>query len=581
MFKFRLLAVLPLLTLILPVGAAFYVTRGSVEDAKDDLEKHLKHVAVFHLEGARKLLMERESRTTLALASEISKGSPFVRPASNDSKKNGKQQAGERQGLEAGDPELVKKLAAATGGSPKNFAAVFDSGLRLLGESPVDPNLVKACSQTMTLGGALGGKEGSALVLANDWVYMVSAAPVTVDGSTAAALCFARRVDDSVARDLKKLIDEDITLTVASRLIGTSIRDSYPRLLPDIILKKPGTTYHGEFSGRKAPFLVPVPLLMSSDVPATIPAANGEISVTLTAPMEPEIRDLRTEQLLWFLFSLLAFLLSLGVSISVYVTARRSVTAFKSCMESMGSGNLQAQVSTQKLSQPFKELGDSINHAIFSIRERGVLFHQKKRQELDEVLGREENSAVWERPEETPASAPPAEHAVATDLTREQEEAVDRALEEVQSAIFSGREHGRRSVPADKEVPGGHVSLPNIQMPSTPPLKSVPPHAPPAEEAPEPPAFEAPDLPPTMAVQVSPQLLRSLVDEEALDGVFREFLELRKQCGERVDTVPRDRFLEKLKKTRADVIARTACREVRFTVFAKDGKASVKAVPVK
>ena len=35
------------------------------------------------------------------------------------------------------------------------------------------------------------------------------------------------------------------------------------------------------------------------------------------------------------------------------------------------------------------------------------------------------------------------------------------------------------------------------------------------------------------------------------------------------------------RKTRDDLIAKTGCKEVRFTVYVKDGKAALKATPVK
>ena len=34
-------------------------------------------------------------------------------------------------------------------------------------------------------------------------------------------------------------------------------------------------------------------------------------------------------------------------------------------------------------------------------------------------------------------------------------------------------------------------------------------------------------------------------------------------------------------RNRDDLIAKTGCREVRFTVYVKDGKAALKATPVK
>ena len=41
------------------------------------------------------------------------------------------------------------------------------------------------------------------------------------------------------------------------------------------------------------------------------------------------------------------------------------------------------------------------------------------------------------------------------------------------------------------------------------------------------------------------------------------------------------KFSEKLVKNRDDLMAKTGCKEVRFTVYVKEGKAALKATPVK
>jgi hypothetical protein len=41
------------------------------------------------------------------------------------------------------------------------------------------------------------------------------------------------------------------------------------------------------------------------------------------------------------------------------------------------------------------------------------------------------------------------------------------------------------------------------------------------------------------------------------------------------------KFSEKLIKNRQDLMAKTGCRDVKFTVYVKDGKAALKATPIK
>lgn len=64
-------------------------------------------------------------------------------------------------------------------------------------------------------------------------------------------------------------------------------------------------------------------------------------------------------------------------------------------------------------------------------------------------------------------------------------------------------------------------------------------------------------------------------------GVYDEFLRARVTQGEAVDGVTWDRFREKLRKNRNLLAEKYACRTVRFQVYVKDGKAALKATPVR
>jgi hypothetical protein len=63
--------------------------------------------------------------------------------------------------------------------------------------------------------------------------------------------------------------------------------------------------------------------------------------------------------------------------------------------------------------------------------------------------------------------------------------------------------------------------------------------------------------------------------------VFDQFVAIKKTCNESIAGLVYERFAEKLTKNREDLMAKTGCREVRFTVYVKDGKAALKATPVK
>ena len=94
-------------------------------------------------------------------------------------------------------------------------------------------------------------------------------------------------------------------------------------------------------------------------------------------------------------------------------------------------------------------------------------------------------------------------------------------------------------------------------------------------------------VPTEMMDQVDKELAAMRQAKEAARGgdpltaVYHEFLQARLRCGEKVENLSQDRFVEKLRGNREKLIAQTGCRDVRFNVVVKDGKASIKASPIK
>ncbi|HEX3474796.1 MAG TPA: MXAN_5187 family protein, partial [Kofleriaceae bacterium] len=63
--------------------------------------------------------------------------------------------------------------------------------------------------------------------------------------------------------------------------------------------------------------------------------------------------------------------------------------------------------------------------------------------------------------------------------------------------------------------------------------------------------------------------------------IFDQFVSMKRSCNEPIAGLVYERFAEKLVKNREDLMLKTGCRDVRFTVYVKDGKAALKATPVK
>jgi hypothetical protein len=70
-------------------------------------------------------------------------------------------------------------------------------------------------------------------------------------------------------------------------------------------------------------------------------------------------------------------------------------------------------------------------------------------------------------------------------------------------------------------------------------------------------------------------------DHAHFKDTYERFIEMRRTCGEPTADLSFDRFVAKLKKNREGLIQKYQCKTVRFQVYQKDGKAALKATPVR
>ena len=71
-------------------------------------------------------------------------------------------------------------------------------------------------------------------------------------------------------------------------------------------------------------------------------------------------------------------------------------------------------------------------------------------------------------------------------------------------------------------------------------------------------------------------------EEEAhFRHIFDDFIAKKRDCGESTAGLTRDKFLQKLRDNKASLVAKHNCRTVRFSVYVKDGKAALKATPIR
>ncbi len=107
------------------------------------------------------------------------------------------------------------------------------------------------------------------------------------------------------------------------------------------------------------------------------------------------------------------------------------------------------------------------------------------------------------------------------------------------------------------------------------------PSVPPADKLPPPLTMGAPAA---AAAPPSGSPVKALSAEEEqryFETTYEKFIALKKQLGEPTEQLTYERFLGTIKKNRDTLIARYKCEQVQFEVYEKDGKASLKAIPMK
>jgi hypothetical protein len=117
------------------------------------------------------------------------------------------------------------------------------------------------------------------------------------------------------------------------------------------------------------------------------------------------------------------------------------------------------------------------------------------------------------------------------------------------------------------------VSAPRPPEPAQEPEVAPPPPPPP----PEPPAPAPAAAPAARAAPAG----EPGDDEQHWREVFREFVRTRSECGESAEGLTFERFRQKLETNRSALVAKYGCKTVRFQVYVKEGKAALKATPVR
>ncbi len=106
---------------------------------------------------------------------------------------------------------------------------------------------------------------------------------------------------------------------------------------------------------------------------------------------------------------------------------------------------------------------------------------------------------------------------------------------------------------------------------------------PPPPRRPPPPAAAQPDAPQVAEASFAAALPMDDAFDEVEDWrkVYEEFVAVKRQCGEPTAPLTFEKFKGTLQRNKDALVARHNCNRVKFTVYVKEGKAALKASPVK
>lgn len=223
-----------------------------------------------------------------------------------------------------------------------------------------------------------------------------------------------------------------------------------------------------------------------------------------------------------------------------------------------------------KLSGPMRKIGQDVNDGIERVIAKGG-GASRKAADLQQILG--------------PVPDAPQMSAFSFGLAQDAGGQGSGANKNPAAASVDQAFAGLAPPPAASKVPAS--AAPTLPKPAPPKAPTSAPQKPPAR-----PPIEDEDDEATMVAKIPEELMRASAtgEQRAIDsademiqwkGVFDEFVAMRKRCGEPTNSLSFEKFQLQLRKNKDALVKQYGCRRVKFTVYEKDGKAALKATPIR
>jgi hypothetical protein len=548
--------------------------------------------------GVIHILLADDARNRVELAGAFARSPEIMNALDAASGVDRIEEARMKQARDVGDGVMK-----AIQGRKPDFAMLIDRRGRVVARVRLDDNdFGDVAAGRPLIDDALAGYLRDDLWAQNGTMYFVSAAPVVKQGGYVGAVVLGHQVTNQLAEKLVKSLDVDMGFHLGGDGIAGSktIAFDYTKMQASIAKL-------GDDSATDCQVVTPMDVHAGADdytaivarLPGEAAAKHAFYSVIIKRPaglgLWATLKAVKQADLSFGSFPWLlvggAFLVALGLGIGLMLLeADRPLRRLTTDAVRLAKGETE-RMSEDLHAGRFGSIARSVNIHIDKLGREA----KTARKDLDQLLGPAPEGSLGTidllatalpsvRPGgPAPAVAPPPSE-------------------------FRFQESGPVPVPVPAAA-SAPVRKPPVRPGTPPPFRAVTTAAAVAPPPTPPPPRPSQQMHATPAPATSQRASQSLpMDQFALHAplnldddhpirgstgrapqhvdpyfkqIFDQFVTVKQTCNESIAGLVYERFAEKLVKNRDDLIQKTGCREVRFTVYVKDGKAALKATPVK
>jgi len=507
--------------------------------------------------------------------------------------------AGTRRQLKATLSKIAQEL-------PKDeaFDAVF--AVSQSGEVVASIGFDQASDPEFELGGypvvadALHGYvRDDTLVL--DRVYRVVARPVEFELGQlpAGAIVGARAVDDRFASELSERTGAAVAFYAGGRRVALGAPSTFDRSgLDQIVTDLPSLEKDNDYRDKGRTDVHPFPdglAVVYARLPGEAWRLGAGYAVARQAPRVLGIggvlkqADAKDKEAVSRLLLLGVALCSIGIGMGlIFIEYTRPLSAFKRQVKALSSGSL-SQLTVDRMRGPFRQLALDLNLALDRVPRSSAGEDGAVAVGFDQVFG--DAAPVSSPPMAAfgvPGSLPPGSFAGVAPASME---VAASRYGQVAAAVGGGYDFASQAADRAGATAAARGAIPPRRTRSD--QGEAFPMAAGSAAVAMPPALPDPELQPAAQSALSPAL-HAGAGEPAHAGangngdlepewmqVYHDFVRLKQDCGEAVEGFTFERFTQTLRKNRDTLMREHGVQRVHFSAYVKQGRAALKAKPVR